>query len=132
MALRLLGGLDLGDQLLGQMLAVIEVRCGELRQFAHVFERHQPQLTNQHAERRLVHHVIFDDETGAGVIDARRDHRALGAQPAEHLLGERAVIAKRGDGEAHAPRHEMADRKLHGKLSSSLKRRAAASCPSRL
>ncbi len=131
MALGLLGGLDLGDQLFGQMLAMIEVRRGELRQLAHVFERHQPQLTEQHAEHRLVLHVIVDDETSAVVIDARGVHRALRAQPREHFLGEGAIIAKRGDREAHAPRHEMADRKLHGRRLSSLKRGAGASCPSR-
>ena len=129
-AFRLLRAFDLGDQLLGQMLAVVEVRSGELRQFAHVFERHEPQLPEQHAEHRLVLQLVFDDEARAGIVDARRDHRALGAQPCEHFLGQLAFIAKRGDGKAHAPRHEMADGELHEKRFSSLKRGTTEFYPS--
>ncbi len=124
MPLRLLGRLDLGDELLGQMLAMIETRRGELRQFADVLERHQPHLSEQQAEHRLVLDVVLDDQARAGEIDARRNHSALGAKPRQQRLGKRALIAKRGDGEAHAPRHEMAYRKLHEKRLFSLRSRS--------
>jgi hypothetical protein len=107
-----------------QRLVAVDPPAGRLRrtglrqvrgahQVAQLDDAHEPQAAYDGAQQRLVSHVVFDDQAGAVIVDARALDAVARAQPGERSFGQRPPPAQRRNMQAHAPRNEMANGQFH-------------------